>query len=165
MNVNAAAAPIISPMPPPIKAGTSPATISLPSPVPLANMANTAPSTATPSVAPTMRAVLTRPEAVPERAAGTLATATAFTGPVLRPRPQPITSKPASTRTRLSLSGMSASMNRPVPIIAMPNVIGRRGPNALAILPESCETTTKATDIGNNSMPANSALSPRTLCR
>jgi hypothetical protein len=34
-----------------------------------------------PSVAPTMRAVLTRPKAVPERAGGGLATATALTGP------------------------------------------------------------------------------------
>jgi hypothetical protein len=70
----------------------------LPSPTPPANIANTAPRNAIPSVAPIMRAVLTRPDAVPERAAGTLATATAFTGPVLRPRPQPITSIAASTK-------------------------------------------------------------------
>jgi hypothetical protein len=53
----------------------------LPSPTLPANIANTAPRTATPSVAPIMRAVLTRPDAEPERAAGTLATAAAFTGP------------------------------------------------------------------------------------
>jgi hypothetical protein len=69
----------------------------LPSPTPPANIANTAPRTAIPSVAPIMRAVLTRPDAAPERAAGTLATATAFTGPALRPGPQPITSIAAST--------------------------------------------------------------------
>ena len=34
-----------------------------------------------------------RPDAVPDRAAGTLATATALTGPVLRPRPQPMMSR------------------------------------------------------------------------
>ena len=69
----------------------------LPSPTLPANIANTAPRTATPSVAPIMRAVLTRPDAEPERAAGTLATATAFTGPALRPGPQPISSIAAST--------------------------------------------------------------------
>jgi hypothetical protein len=79
--------------------------MSLPSPTPPANIANTAPRTAIPSVAPIMRAVLRRPDAVPEREAEALATATAFTGPVLRPRPQPITTIAASIKNRLSFAG------------------------------------------------------------
>ena len=56
-------------------------------------------------------------------------------------------------------------MNRPAPIIAMPVVMGRRGPNALAILPENCETIANVTDIGSSSRPAISAELPRALCR
>src|SRR5262245_49410276 len=87
-----------------------------------------------------MRAVLMRPDAVPDRAVGTLATATAFIGPTLRPSPQPTASNALAISTRLSLSGIRASMSRPSPISPMPAVMGTRGPSLLAMRPESCAT-------------------------
>jgi hypothetical protein len=47
-----------------------------------------------------------------------------------------MTSRAASITTRLSLTGISASTNRPMPIIAMPAVIGTLGSNSLVILPD-----------------------------
>ena len=52
-----------------------------------------------PSVAPTMRAVFSSPEAVPLRARGTCATATLLTGAVLRPRPTPTMTRAAGETT------------------------------------------------------------------
>jgi hypothetical protein len=51
-------------------------------------MAKTAPSTATPIVAPAIRATLIRAAAVPERAAATAPTAAPISGPVARPFPE-----------------------------------------------------------------------------
>src|SRR5262249_54901135 len=66
MKRNAASAPAHSTIAPPTSAGSSPAEIDTPSIgfMP-ARLANRAPSTATPSVAPTIRAVFTMPDATP----------------------------------------------------------------------------------------------------
>jgi hypothetical protein len=89
---------------------------------------------ATPKVAPTMRAVLSMPEAVPERSGGSAATATPFTGAVFRPRPRPTptTNISIETITRLVCSSMRASASAPAPMQNMPAVITVRGPKRLA---------------------------------
>src|SRR5262245_51531680 len=101
--------------------------------------------------------------AVPDRAGGTFATATAFIGPTLRPSPQPMASNPVSISTWLSLSGIKASMSRPSPISAMPAVMGTRGPSLLAMGPESCDVMMKLRDIGSSATAASSAEAPRTV--
>ncbi len=123
------------------------------------------PSTAMPSVAPTMRVVLTRPEAVPARPAGTLATATALTGPVLSPRPTPMTRSAASMSSRLGSVDTRHRSRSPDPMQAMPAHIITRAPTCRASRPDSCETTTKISDIGSSASPATKAEQPPIVCR
>ena len=96
----AASAPRISLSAPPTNAGCSPATIRCGStgfwPACAAKMA---PSTATPSVAPIIRAVLTTPAAAPACDFGAAETATESNGPVLKPKPTPIDKRANSIRT------------------------------------------------------------------
>jgi hypothetical protein len=89
-----------------------------------------------PSVAPTMRAVLMSPEAVPERAGGRLATATALTGPVLNPSPAPITRRAHSINNRFGAGETNVSRRSPPPIAAMPAAMMMRAPRCFASAPE-----------------------------
>ncbi len=57
---------------------------------------NMTPRIATPSVAPIIRPTLTKPDDMPERSAGTLATATVAIGPVINPSPMPIANSAAA---------------------------------------------------------------------
>ena len=115
-----------------------------------------------PIVAPIIRAVLSIPDAVPERACGTVATATPLTGLVLRPRPMPtINSAPAISQALVS-GPTNASRIAPTPMQAMPPVMDRsRGQRRWSCAPVSCDTTTKLTDIGSICRPATSAGSHR----
>src|SRR5215471_15859021 len=96
----AVSAPRISLIAPPTNAQCSPATIRSGStgfsPACAAKMP---PSTATPSVAPIIRAVFTTPAAAPACAFGAADTATESNGPVLKPKPTPIDKKAHSIKT------------------------------------------------------------------
>src|SRR6185312_9059454 len=95
---SAISAPASSPAAPTRNAARAPCVTAAASPLDWpAKAAKTAPSTAMPKVAPIMRAVLTNPDAVPERAGGTAATATELTGPVLRPSPTPMMASPRAS--------------------------------------------------------------------
>ena len=118
---------------------------------------------ATPSVAPTMRAVLTRPDAVPDRSGGSAATATPLTGAVFKPSPMPTTNNSNSTMTSGVASPMKAKASAPAPMHAMPAVITTRGPKRLFRWPTYCDTATKLADIGKSSRPAMNGLPPRTV--
>src|SRR5262249_31578888 len=110
MTRNATSAPSPSTIAPPISAGNSPAATAAPSVgFAPARLANNAPSTATPSVAPTMRAVFTMPEAAPAWSFDADDTATVSAGPVLRPRPMPIMTQASSIQMRLVSADTKAS--------------------------------------------------------
>src|SRR5215468_3491553 len=87
-----------------------------------------------------MRDVLTRPEAVPERAGGTLATATVLTGPVLSPSPAPMISSAVSPNmvlieTALLIIGAGLGLNTgPVNTVAVASVPPARSGTASGLV-------------------------------
>lgn len=82
---------------------------------------------ATPIVAPTMRAVLSIPEAVPARAGGTAATATPLTGRGIQAKTD-ADNKERQLDHGLVFSGMKAIASAPKPMHAIPAAMTMRGP-------------------------------------
>src|SRR6516225_6993546 len=89
------------------------------------------PSTATPSVAPIIRAVLTTPAAAPACAFGAAETATESNGPVLKPKPTPIDKKANSIKTMSAVRESVERASSPSPISANPHAMIRRAPDRL----------------------------------
>src|SRR5215831_3297547 len=162
----AARAPRSSLSAPPTNARCSPATTRCGStgfwPACAAKMA---PSTATPSVAPIIRAVLTTPAAAPAWAFGAAETATESNGPVLKPKPTPIDKKANSINTISAVRESVERANSPSPISANPHVIIGRAPKRVASLPDFTETRKKARDTGSICNPTVAGDAPRTVCR
>ena len=98
------------------------------------------PSTATPRVAPTIRAVLTMPAATPVLSFGAAARPTESNGPVFRPKPMPICRKANSIRTTSIPRESVDRMRNPNPIRAKPEVMTTRAPNLAASAPDLSDT-------------------------
>ena len=112
-----------------------------------------------------MRAVLARPDAVPERASLRLDTASVITGPVLRPRPTPTTVS-ASSIGRSRIPGTANTKpTSPSPMKLMPAIIMARRPTRAASGPDALDTAKNVTESGSSSAPAANTLSPRASCR
>lgn len=159
--ISARAAPASSTAPPTSSAVRRPARNAGPCVAPWLTAAKMAPSTATPSAAPNMRAKLAIPEANPARSALTADTATPTTGPVLSARPIPTMTKATSISARLAAPPSTAYSSTPMPINDIPPVIGRRGPIRETSRPTSGDSRTNTAGSGSNSSPAVSALAPR----
>ena len=112
-----------------------------------------------------MRAVLPRPDAVPARRRGALATATAMTGPPHSPSPAPIANAANSTYHSGEAVSTSPSSSRPLPTSVMPAASTLRAPQPAATGPEWRDTSTNASAIGSSSSPTRSSAVPRTAWR
>jgi len=115
-----------------------------------------------PKSRPSCGRVLPRPDAVPARARGTLATATAITGPPHRPRPRRSIARPTrrSIEPRRHRQSPASAYRRPSPPSRRPAPRARRGSPSAA--PEAAGYQHEASAMGEDPRPTMSMPVPRT---